>query len=144
MSHTAQIRSMLRDHELWVRSGGEDGRPAFFGAGNFYRQSFKGRLIERADFRQSILESANLKKCQARGANFWRANLRGAILRDADLRDCNFEKAVLDSVDLRGAQLEGSRLQGAYMYKALVEKSQLSWLATNPNFYIYQEHILVV
>ena len=53
-----------------------------------------------------------------------RANLSGANLSDADLR----------GADLGGADLTDSILNSKYMSSAKVSQSQLSWLATDPNF----------
>jgi hypothetical protein len=73
-----------------------------------------------------------------------RAYLTNAVLRGADLAGANLVDANLSGADLSGADLAGADLAGAnligsilnstWMNRVKVNQSQLSWLATDPNF----------
>ena len=66
---------------------------------------------------------------ESNGSQGERADLRGANLRGA-----NLVRADLSDADLRGANLSDSILNSKHMAYAKVDQSQLSWLATDPNF----------
>ena len=63
------------------------------------------------------------------GSQGERADLSGAKLTGADLTGANFEHA-----NLTNANLTCSILNSKQMFNAKVDHSQLSWLATDPNF----------
>ena len=69
------------------------------------------------------------KRADLAGADLSRANLIGANLIGANLIG-----ADLTGANLTNADLVGSILNSIWMNRAKVNQSQLSWLATDPNF----------
>ena len=84
------IRTVVAQHELWVRSSNSEGA--------------------RANLSCANLRGANLRGANLRGANLSWANLRGANLRGANLRGANLRWANLRGANLRGANLHGADL----------------------------------
>ena len=82
------LSAILKEHQLWINSNGENG--------------------ERADLSNKNLRGENL-----RGANLRGADLRGADLFRADLFRADLFRADLEGADLEGANLEGANLEGA-------------------------------
>ena len=95
------IKQILADHALWLRS--EGGARA-----NLYR----------ADLSWADLYGANLYRANLRGANLYRADLRGAYLYRADLSE-----ADLRGANLRGANLSEANLRGADLSEATVREA---------------------
>ena len=59
----SKLKAILKDHKLWFRSGGKQGK----------RANLRGAHLERANLQGAILLDANLQ-----GANLQGANLQGA------------------------------------------------------------------
>ena len=102
------LSAILKEHQLWIDSNGENGERADLSNKNLIRADLRGAGLRRADLRGADLRGADL-----RGANLFRANLRGANLRRADLIGANLRRADLIGADLIGADLEGANLEGA-------------------------------
>ena len=83
---------ILKEHQLWLDSNGENG--------------------ERADLSNKNLRGADLRGADLIAANLFRADLRGAYLIGADLLGANLRGANLRGADLEGADLEGVDLEG--------------------------------
>ena len=83
-----------------------------------YWVDLAGSHLEGANFTESILKKANLKKSYLMKANFYNANLEGARLEEAKLQGANLRFAKLDSADLSGAQLQGAHLDSAQLQDA--------------------------
>ena len=71
---------------------------------------------------------------QGKRADLTDAHLTGANLTDAHLAGANLIGAILTSANLTRADLTGSILNSIWMNNTKVNQSQLSWLATDPNF----------
>ena len=97
------LSAILKEHQLWIDSNGENGE----------RADLSNKNLIRADLRGAGLRRADLRGADLRGANLFRANLRGANLRRADLIGANLRRADLIGADLIGADLEGANLEGA-------------------------------
>ena len=102
------LSAILKEHQLWIDSNGENGERADLSNKNLIRADLRGAGLRRADLRGADLRGADL-----RGADLFRANLRGANLRRADLIGANLRRADLIGADLIGADLEGANLEGA-------------------------------
>ena len=97
------LSAILKEHQLWIDSNGENGE----------RADLSNKNLIRADLRGAGLRRADLRGADLRGADLFRANLRGANLRRADLIGANLRRADLIGADLIGADLEGANLEGA-------------------------------
>jgi len=115
-------------------------RAVFFGLSLVGLQGQAGEF-RGADFREVVLNSADLRGSDLRECRFHRAHLSGvdfgpldlgngrskvtrlekAVLRQVDLRGANLRGAVLDGADLTGARLEGADLTGASVVGACFE-----------------------
>ena len=112
------LSAILKEHQLWIDSNGENGERADLSNKNLIRADLRGAGLRRADLRGADLRGADLRganlfRANLRGANLFRANLRGANLRRADLIGANLRRADLIGADLIGADLEGANLEGA-------------------------------
>ena len=112
------LSAILKEHQLWIDSNGENGERADLSNKNLIRADLRGAGLRRADLRGADLRGADLRganlfRANLRRANLFRANLRGANLRRADLIGANLRRADLIGADLIGADLEGANLEGA-------------------------------
>ena len=104
------LSAILKEHQLWIDSNGENGE----------RADLSNKNLIRADLRGAGLRRADLRGADLRGADLFRANLRGANLRRADLIG-----ADLIGADLEGANLEGANLEGANLNLQFIGNSGL-------------------
>ena len=130
------LSAILKEHQLWIDSNGENGERADLSNKNLIRADLRGAGLRRADLRGADLRGAdlrganlfraNLRGANLRGANLFRANLRGANLRRADLIGANLRRADLIGADLIGADLIGADLEGANLEGANLEGANLN------------------
>lgn len=77
-------------------------------------------LLQGADFRKANLRGAILRSAQLQGANFYGADLTGAILQYANLKGTNFNSAILVKAHLGNSLREGTNFHNANMTEAQV------------------------
>jgi uncharacterized protein YjbI with pentapeptide repeats len=95
----SELPEILKDHQLWLSSGGKEGKRA---------------VLNGADFGDADLTDANFQRAELRRANFGRAVLRRTNLREADLQNANLEETnFLLSAQLAGADVAGAKLPEA-------------------------------
>jgi hypothetical protein len=104
------LASVLRNHELWLKSQGARGERA-----DLSEKDLRGANLSLED-----LSYADLSKADLRGANLWGSNLNGADLSEADLSGVN-----LLGVNLGGAKLHGTVLIGAEIDNQFLENFRL-------------------
>lgn len=90
--------------------------------------NFKNRVLQGADLHQANLKDADLRKADLvdanlNSANLSGANLSGANLTGASLRKANLRNAYLIETDLRGADLQEANLIGANFDRAKIGAS---------------------
>ena len=107
------LSAILKEHQLWINSNGENGERADLSNKNLRGENLRGANLRGADLRGANLRGANLRGADLIGANLFRANLIGANLRGADLRGADLFRADLFRADLEGADLGGANLEGA-------------------------------
>ena len=117
----SELNHILKQHKLWLESNGNKGKKAD---------------LTNADLWGADLTEANLTDANLSGANLTAAYLTNANLTNADLTDANLYRA-----NLHRANLTDSTLNSKYMAYARVDQSQLSWLATDPNFYDWVDQL---
>ena len=110
------LASILEQHQLWIESGGENGKRA-----DLYGKDLIGVKLGRANLRR-----ANLRRAKLYGADLYGANLDGADLYEADLDEANLCRASLIGANLIGAslietKLDGADLCGANLRGAMIE-----------------------
>ena len=98
---------ILKEHQLWLDSNGENGERA-----DLSNKNLRGADLRGADLRAAYLIGADLRGADLIAANLFRADLRGAYLIGADLLGANLRGANLRGADLEGADLEGVDLEG--------------------------------
>jgi uncharacterized protein YjbI with pentapeptide repeats len=94
----AELDSILKEHDLWVKSSHQSGEQA---------------ILARADLTGANLIVANLNRAALGSANLTGAELGVADLHGADLSDTNLTGAELNYADLTSANLSGANLSGA-------------------------------
>ena len=80
---------------------------------------------------------------QGKRADLAGADLSGVDLREANLSSANLSSANLYGANLRSANLTDSILNSKWMHRTKVNQSQLSWLATDPNFCDWVNKLIV-
>ena len=120
------LSAILKEHQLWINSNGENGERADLSNKNLRGENLRGANLRGADLRGANLRGANLRGADLIGANLFRANLIGANLRGADLRGADLRGADLFRADLEGADLEGADLEGANLEGANLEGANLN------------------
>lgn len=115
------LASILKEHQLWLESGGENGKRA-----DLYGKDLIGMKLGRANLRRANLRRANLRRAKLYGADLYGANLDGADLYEADLDEANLCRASLIGANLIGAslietKLDGADLCGANLRGAMIE-----------------------
>ena len=130
------LSAILKEHQLWINSNGENGERADLSNKNLRGENLRGANLRGADLRGANLRGANLRGADLIGANLFRANLIGANLRGADLRGADLRgadlfradlfRADLFRADLEGADLEGADLEGANLEGANLEGANLN------------------
>ncbi|MCP4631652.1 MAG: pentapeptide repeat-containing protein [candidate division Zixibacteria bacterium] len=136
-----QLNKILKEHELWMSSGGEHGKVAdfrnanlleidlsnlslphavFIGA-NLYGTNFSGSLLHDTRFSEEIYDEYHneVSFADLTSANFKNANLRRASLRYTNLTEVDFTDASLtdanltDTKGLLSEQLAGTDVTNA-------------------------------
>ena len=107
------LSAILKEHQLWINSNGENGERADLSNKNLRGENLRGANLRGADLRGANLRGANLRGADLRGADLRGANLFRANLIGADLRGADLFRADLEGADLEGANLEGANLEGA-------------------------------
>ena len=115
---TIDMAPILAEHQIWLRSGGQDGKRADLRKADLHGANLAGVNLTDADLREAILSNANCRE-----TNFLGADMRYADLSNADasmsnlgvarLRHANMSKTQLNGANLRGSDLAGARLCGA-------------------------------
>ena len=110
----SELKTILQDHRLWIKSGGEQGKRAY-------------------------LQRANLQGANLQGADLQNARLYGANLQDANLRDANLRGAELQNADLLGADLRGAKFttnfkKVGWFSHATFSEEQIPWVVLNPKY----------
>ena len=120
------LSAILKEHQLWINSNGENGERADLSNKNLRGENLRGANLRGADLRGADLIGANLFRANLIGANLRGADLRGADLRGADLFRADLFRADLFRADLEGADLEGADLEGANLEGANLEGANLN------------------
>lgn len=141
-----EFETTLREHELWMRTDGQQGRRGNFrdvdlrgcnlAGANLVGASLRGSCLRGMDLSKAIfqevdLAEAILSEVRAAGANFQRANLSKAKLDMASLVGADFSFANIMAADLSGANLEDAVMVQASMREvqlasATLERANLS------------------
>ena len=126
--------SMLKDHQLWLSSGGKEGKQAVFtgydlrGLDSDYREAgyidppFWKKRLSKID-----LSNSNLSGLYFRGVDLVQANFCGANLRNAKFDQAILYKADFSGADISEAYIEGSSLKQANLTKADLSKTYIAY-----------------
>jgi uncharacterized protein YjbI with pentapeptide repeats len=133
VARSADLKSMIDFHQLWIRTGGREGAPAVFDGEDLRPlQSFlAGRHLTGLSARNCIAIGVNFAGCQLQGARFEGADLRDADFSDADLRAASFRGSRLtharfSKADLRPLILTDGRKRPVDLWEALALAEQFS------------------
>lgn len=135
------IQPILDEHQLWLRSRGDQGKRVSLDKADLHGGTFSGTDLTNAGFRDAdlsdsdcrgtVFASADLRRADLSGADMTEANLSVANLRMATLRLCKLGEAALRGADLAGACLTGAVLEntdfsGAIMLDTDIRDADLS------------------
>ena len=104
---------ILKEHQLWLKSMGINGKRADLSNKNLQFVNLAGVDLSRANLGGANLGNTDLGNAYLNRANLRDAYLKGANLRDADLGGADLRIADLKIADLKGANLRGANLRGA-------------------------------
>lgn len=98
--------------------------------GHLWRVDFRdailqGAELQGADFREAILHGSNLELTNLYRADFQRAELQRANLKDAYLRRAIFDDAILYEANLHGVDLSKASLRRASLKLANLKETNL-------------------
>jgi hypothetical protein len=113
-----ELEEILREHERWVESEGEDGERADFWDANLSDEDLQGADLSGAGLLDANLSDADLWGADLSGANLLFADLSDAHLKDADLFGADLWNANLRKANPIGAHLEGADLRNATLWGA--------------------------
>ena len=64
-----ELKHVLKQHSLWLRSSGSEGRKADLQCADLQGANLRGAILRYADLQSADLQSANLRGANLRGAN---------------------------------------------------------------------------
>ena len=105
-----EIKVVLEQHLLCIRSDGKEGRRADLSKANLSKADLSGADLSRANLSGADLSGADLSKADLSGADLFRADLSKADLSKANLSGADLSKANLSGADLSGADLSKADL----------------------------------
>ncbi len=128
--NTTEFTTILREHNLWINSGGEEGTQADLRGANLkdisiVNWNLKKALLRSANFENAQFEKINLEEADLVGANFRGANLQGVNFRRANCEDSTFEKANLQNANFQEAYLGYGNLREANLIEANLQRAYL-------------------
>ena len=105
-----KLAEVLREHEKWLDSNGEEGKRANLSRANLSGADLSGVNLSEVNLLEVNLSGANLSGADLSLANLFRANLSGADLSGTDLLGANLFEANLSRADLSEANLHCANL----------------------------------
>ncbi len=120
--------SMLKDHQLWLSSGGREGKQAVFtgydlsGLDSDYAEA---RYVV-LPFWEKNLSKIDLSYSNLSGLYFREVNLSQADFRGANLKNANFYQATLYKADFSGADISEAYIGESSLNQANLTKADLS------------------
>jgi len=143
------LADRLRQHALWVESGGERGEQLDLDGADLGRKDMGGAVLQQARFRrcrltgvdltEADLELADLSWSDLSNAKLVRANLSGATLRSCTLIDADLTGARLLPVDIGSSDgkpwptnMEKSSAHGARFMEAEIKQAVLRDVKVTP------------
>ena len=119
--------SMLKDHQLWLSSGGKEGKQAVFtgydlsGLDSDYAEA---RYVV-PPFWEKNLSKINLSYSNLSGLSFREVNLSQADFRGANLKNTRFYWANLFEADFSGADISEANIEESSLVQANLTKANL-------------------
>jgi len=125
------LKNLIEDHKLWLKSNGKKGVPADLSGANLsgIDLSEVNLLLAKlsgVNFSGATLVLADLSQADLSGANLSGADLSGADLLLTDFSDADFSGADLSVADLSGANLSNAKLQAASLPQTDLSGADLS------------------
>ena len=121
------VVSMLKDHQLWLSSGGKEGKQAVFtgydlsGLDSDYAEA---RYIV-PPFWEKNLSKIDLSYSNLSGLYFREVNLSQADFRGANLKNTHFYWATLFDADFSGADISEANIEESSLVQANLTKADL-------------------
>jgi len=122
------VISMIKDHHLWLSSGGKEGKQAVFtgydlsGLDSDYAEA---RYIV-PPFWEKNLSKIDLSYSNLSGLYFREVNLSQADFRGANLKNAHFYQATLYKADFSGADISEAYIEESLLNQANLTKTDLS------------------
>lgn len=119
--------SMLKEHQLWLLSGGKEGKQAVFTGydlSDLDSDYAEARYIV-PPFWEKNLSKINLSYSNLSGLNFREVNLSQADFRGANLKNTRFYWADLFEADFSGADISEANIEESSLVQANLTKANL-------------------
>ena len=122
------VISMIKDHHLWLSSGGKEGKQAVFTG--YDLSSLDSDYAEARyivpPFWEKNLSKIDLSYSNLSGLYFREVNLSQADFRGANLKNAHFYQATLYKADFSGADISEAYIEESSLNQANLTKTDLS------------------
>ena len=119
--------SMLKDHQLWLSSGGKEGKQAVFTGYDLsgLDSDYAGAGYIVPPFWEKDLSKIDLSNSNLSGLSFREVNLSQADFRGANLKNTHFYWATLFDADFSGANISEANIEESSLVQANLTKANL-------------------
>ena len=138
----AMIQASIREHLVWIESGGGKGKRIDFDGADLSLYSFACSNLSGARFRRCsfkggnlssvIIDMADMTHCDLSHSNLKNSSIRGTTLRGVDLSHSNMAGARITTMPFKGvkswpANLDRALLHSADLTNTVFEKAVMSY-----------------
>jgi uncharacterized protein YjbI with pentapeptide repeats len=112
------LAKIIKDHEKWLSSDGQEGKMADLSGANLSGADLSGANLRGANLSEAKLIKANLSRANLSNANLSKADLSNALLVETQLVEAELDDAILVNANLGYADLNRADLEDADLNKA--------------------------
>lgn len=121
---TMIIDETVQEHQIWLSSGGQEGKRAYFAGENRQNADFSHRKLSRANFRGCDLTGADFSHTDITQADFTDAILDKAIFKATRCSGAIFKHSRAHGLSCVQSDISATNWQGADLSYAYIEASQ--------------------
>jgi len=125
------LRKILQNHKIWLKSKGKLGTQADFSGAQIQHVNLKFAELDNAIFSNAVLDGADFSRANLKYANFNNASLIRAKFNNAIMYSATFKNADLYHARLKRAKLKNGKMGWANLEKADLREAGL----TNVDFH---------
>lgn len=107
MTHE-EAHEMVKAHELWLKTGGQEGAQADFSNKILFGMDFLYDNLDLAIFKDAKIDNCYFYCCSLNGADFSNSQARRLYLHPTSIEDADFSNACLIWSDYRADKIESA------------------------------------